>query len=334
MKAVVLAAGLGTRLLPLTKRWPKPAVPLLGQPLLRYTLGVLAKAGVKEVGLNTHYLAATMSQVAQAEAARLHMKLSLSYEAEIQGTAGGIRGLRALVQDSDVFVVCNGDALFTPALAALLAEHRARGALGTMVLVPMPAAGSYGSVEVDSLGRVRRIAGRGPGGEGLTSLHFSGVHLLGPRIFEAMSPSGPEDINRDVYPRLLQQGAPIFGAVVDAPWRDVGTPGGYLLAQRALLTGEVPDVFGEASPFARAALVGGVWMASTARLLGTAQPPAFLDEGAVVEEGAHVGPNVYVGRGVRVEAHSTVSDAALLEGSVPAGAQQGVVCWQGGRLPA
>lgn len=334
MKAVVLAAGLGTRLRPLTDTWPKPAVPLLGQPLLRYTLTVLAGAGVTEVGVNTHHLPAVMARVAEEETARFGMKLTLSYEPVILGTAGGIRGLRRVVEDADVFLVWNGDALFTPTLGPLIAEHRASGALATLVLLPMPRGGTYGTVDVDGGGWVRRISGPGPSGPTLVAWHFSGLHLLSPRIFEAMAEAGPEDINRDVYPRLLAQGGLVRGAVVHAAWRDVGTGQGYLAAQAALLAGDVPDVFGSASPFAGVQAEAGVWRAEGARLEGTAEAPVFLDAGALVEHGARVGPNVYVGPGVRVPAGSSVAHAALLEGSAPSGQLQRVVRWAQGSLEA
>jgi mannose-1-phosphate guanylyltransferase len=333
MKALVLAAGLGTRLRPLTDRWPKPAVPLLGQPLLRYTLAVLARAGVTDVGLNTHHLADVMGKVATEEAARFGMGLTLSHEPLIQGTAGGIRGLRRVVEDVDTFVVWNGDALFTPELGPLLAEHRASGAVATLVLLPMPPGASFATVDTDAQGQVRRIAGRGPGGENLRPWHFSGVHLLAPRVFSAMAASGPEDINRDVYPRLLAQGETVRGSVVHAAWNDVGTLGRYLEAQAALLSGEMPDVFGGASPSMRAVEKEGVWKATGVQLGGTVHAPVFLDEGAVVEPGADVGPNVYVGRNVRVKHGARIAQAALFEGSAPAGELKEVVLWQdGGRL--
>jgi mannose-1-phosphate guanylyltransferase len=335
VKALVLAAGLGTRLSPLTQLWPKPAVPLLGQPLLRYTLGVLAGAGVREVGLNTHHLPDRMAQVATAETARFGMKLTLSHESVIQGTAGGIRGLRKVVEGEDVFLVWNGDALFTPELLPLVAQHRASGALATLVLLPMPPGAAFATVDVDAAGRVRRIVGRGTSGDNLQPWHFSGVHLLSPRVFSAMAESGPEDINRDVYPRLLAQGAPIHGAVVRAAWNDVGTPGRYLEAQGALLRGTIPDVFGAGSPFAGVGRGQGVWLGAGARLSGTAQGPVFLDAQAEVEAGAEVGPNVYVGPGVRVPRGARIQEAALLEGAAPEGDVARALLWQdGGRLPA
>jgi mannose-1-phosphate guanylyltransferase len=333
VKALVLAAGLGTRLRPLTETWPKPAVPLLGQPLLRYTLAVLRRAGVTGLGLNTHHLAATMARVAEAEAARAGMALTLSHEPQIQGTAGGIRGLRRVVEDADTFIVWNGDALFTPELAPLVAEHRALRAVATLVLLPMPAGAPYAAVELDARGGVRRIAGQGPGGPGLVPWHFSGVHLLSPPVFSAMAAEGAEDINRDVYPRLMASGARVRGAVVEAAWSDVGTAERYLAAQGALLSGGFPDAFGDASPLARAEADGSGWRAEGARLEGRATGPVYLDAGAVVEAGAWVGPNVYLGPGVRVGAGSRVAHAALLGGPVPAGHLSHCLLWERGRLP-
>src|SRR3954469_7317208 len=98
---MILCAGLGTRLRPLTERWPKPAIPLLGAPLFRYTLAVLKRAGVTAVGINTHHLPGVMRQVAQAECDRAGVGLTVVHEPEIQGTGGGIRGLRAFLADSD-----------------------------------------------------------------------------------------------------------------------------------------------------------------------------------------------------------------------------------------
>ena len=332
MKALVLAAGLGTRLRPLTDVWPKPALPLLGQPLLRYALGVLARAGVTDLGLNTHHLPDVMSHLAIVEAGRAGMAVTLSHEPVIQGTAGGIRGLRHVVEREDLFVVWNGDALFTPDLAPLVAEHRASRAVATLVLLPMPPGGAFATVDLDASGQVRRIAGRGPGGERLTAWHFSGVHLLSPAVFDAMAASGPEDINRDVYPRLIAAGASVRGAVVQAAWNDVGTPARYLAAQMDLLTGAMPDVFGAGSPFAGATLDGGVWSKPGARVEGTVRGPVFLDAGAVVESGASAGPNVYLGPGARVRAGSSIERAALLGGEAPPGGIEGVILWDGGRV--
>src|SRR5690606_33587472 len=108
----------------------------------------------------------------------------------------------------------------------------------------------YAAVEMDPSRRIRRIAGQGPGGERLSPWHFSGVHVMSPAVFDFMSPDGAEDINREVYVRMMEEGLWIRGHLVQAYWSDLGTPARYLAAQTDLLFGQVPaSAFPEAWPF-------------------------------------------------------------------------------------
>ncbi|MHB8876271.1 MAG: nucleotidyltransferase family protein [Myxococcaceae bacterium] len=319
MKAVVLCAGLGTRLRPFTSRWPKPAMPLLGQPLLRYSLAVLARGGVTAVGVNTHHLPGVMEDTASAECERLGLPLTVVHEPVIQGTGGGIRSLRELVDDGP-FIVLNGDVLFSVELRPLIAAHQASGAAATMVLLPMPAGEKYAAVELDGARTVRRIAGHGPGGGKLTPWHFTGVHLLTPAVFDFMRPGGPEDINRDVYPRLLEAGLPIRGEVLDPSacyWSDLGTPARYAGTHRDLLFGQVGLLpFAGSSPFDGAGPGAGNFRAHPSATLRDVKVsgPAFFAEGCELGAGVHVGAAVSVGKGARVGAGARLNRVAVLDG--------------------
>lgn len=335
----MLCAGLGTRLRPLTLRWPKPAIPLLGAPLLRFHLALLRAAGVREVGINTFHLPEVMESVAAAEAARAGLSLEVSREGpEIQGTGGGIRGLRRFLSASEEFVVLNGDILFAVDLAAVIAAHRASGAAATMALMPMPPGETYAAVECDAAMRVRRIAGHGPGGgERLSPWHFTGVHVMTPAVLDAMRPSGPEDINREVYPRLLERGLTIHGAAVNAYWSDLGTPSRYLATQRDLLFGQVPvGPFGSASPFAGAPREANAWRHPTASVEGKVAGPAFFDRECRVEAGALVGSAVYVGPEARVGPGARLNRVAVLERTAVAAGEELVetIAWGEHRIPA
>jgi mannose-1-phosphate guanylyltransferase len=298
-RAFVLAAGLGTRLRPLTDTWPKPAVPFLGAPLLRRTFAVLARAGVERMALNTHHLPEVMERVARDEGARQGLSVSTVHEPVIQGTGGGLRGLQRALPGDDVVVAWNGDILFAPDLAPLLEAHRSAAAAATMVLLPMPAGRSYGVVEVDASGRVQRIGRANPTPlPGCTAWHFSGVHLLSPRVFEVMAPEGPEDINHYVYPRLFGEGA-VRGVVVDVPWSDLGSPATYLEAQSDLLAGRIPDPLGAESP-----------------LIGRTGRGPLVEPGARVHRRAHLSPDVFVAAGVEVPPGAEVRRSALLSGAL------------------
>lgn len=333
MKAVVLCAGIGTRLRPLTDRWPKPAIPVLGQPLLRFLLAELRRAGATAVGINTHHQAEAMEAVAAAECARAGLGLEVVREAVIQGTGGGIRGLRRVVED-DHFLVINGDILFPIDFQRIERAHRGSKALATMVLMPMPKQESYAAVEVDEDSRVRRIAGRGPGGAALRPWHFTGVHVLSPAVLDFISPRGPEDINRDVYPRLLAQGLPIHAEILEADWSDVGTPARYLGAQLDILGGRAFQQL-PVSPFAGAEReTDGGWRRSGARVDAELRGPALFDTDCRVERGAFLGPEVYVGARAVVHSAARLRRTVVLDETEIAVGEDlsDAIAWRGHRL--
>lgn len=338
MKAMVLCAGLGTRLRPLTERWPKPAMPLLGQPLLRYHLAVLKAAGVTAVGINTHHLPDTMAEVARAECERAGLPLHVVHEPVIQGTGGGIRGLRDFLSGDDFFVF-NGDILYPVDLQPVAAMHRASGAIATMVLQPMPQGEKYAAVELDGAGHVRRIAGHGPGGEGLSPWHFTGVHVMSPRIFDFMTPEGPEDINREVYVRAMQAGQTVRGVRVDGYWSDLGTPSRYLATVLDVLAGRVRlEWLGADSPLAGMRRGPGPSWAHPEARVDTAQVegPAYFCRGAHVAEGAAVGPGVAVGAGGKVGAGARLQRSAVFEDTEVAAGEtlSEVLAWGPHRIAA
>lgn len=339
MKAMILCAGLGTRLRPLTERWPKPALPFLGQPLFRYHLAVLRAAGVTAVGINTHHLPDTMAAVARAECERVGLPLHVVHEPVIQGTGGGIRGLRDFLAGDD-FIVFNGDILFPVDLRPVVASHRASGAAATMVLLPMPENEKYAAVETDAGGRVRRIAGHGPGGEGLTPWHFTGVHVMSPRVFEFMTPGGPEDINRDVYVRMMEAGLTVRGEEVRAYWSDLGTPSRYLSTVEAVLRAGpgLLERLGADSPFAQVrAVTGGGWAHAEARVEGAkVEGPAYLARGCELGDGARVGEAVAVGEKAKVGAGAKLRRAAVFEDTevAPGESLANVIAWGTHRIPA
>jgi mannose-1-phosphate guanylyltransferase len=257
-----------------------------------------------------------MASVAREEGARAGLAVSIVHEPVIQGTGGGIRGLQHALPGDDPVVVWNGDILFAPDVASIVQAHVASGAAATMLLLPMPPGARYGAVETDHSGIVRRISATGVAGSGLRRWHFSGVHVLSQAVFRAMSPTGPEDINRDVYPRLFP-GGEVRGNVVDAPWSDLGEPSTYLDAQADVLAGRLADPLGSASP-----------------LRGRLGSGALVESGARVHSSAELGADVFVASGVEVPDGARVHRAALLPGATvrPGEAVTGEIRWSGGSL--
>lgn len=324
---MVLCAGFGTRLRPLTDVTPKPLVPLCGLPLLRYNLALLRGAGVTEVVINVHHLAVEMERGALAIAQDLGLPLHVSRETgHILGTGGGVKKAAKLLGEGTFFLL-NGDMLFDVDLPAALAAHRSASAVATMVLAPYPKGASYGAVEIDDQARVRRIVGRGaPSEPGLTKAHFTGVHVLETEAIDRL-PDGESDINRTAYVRLILEGAPVHGFLQHGYWGDLGAPRSLLRANLDALSGKVPLArfrAAGADPFAGAQEVQpGVWVHSGARVdLGAKlSGPILVHPGTQVLAGAEVGPLVVLGRDVRVDPGARVARAVCWDGSHVAGGE-------------
>ena len=234
MKAMILAAGLGTRLRPLTDRIPKPLLPVAGTPLIVWNLLLLRRHGVTEVVINLHHLGHLIEE-ALGDGRRYGLKIAYSREPVILGTGGGLKQAEPLFEGRPVFVL-NGDTLLELDLTALAAFHEQHRALATLVLRRDPEAARWGPVEVDARDRVRSINGKGrrvgdSSQRAVETLMFAGVHVLHPRLLQEV-PAGRESSIIDAYVRAIEQGEAILGYRAAGYWSDVGTPERYAQVQK------------------------------------------------------------------------------------------------------
>jgi NDP-sugar pyrophosphorylase family protein len=232
-KAMVLAAGLGTRLAPLTDRVPKPLLEVGGRPMIEYPLRMLAVAGVEEVVVNLHHLGERIRE-ALGDGARYGLRIRYSPEDPILETGGAIAHARPLLGD-EPFVVANCDALLDPDLEAVWRLHERYGALATLVVRADPQAERYGALDLDSTGIIRRFLGK-PGNVDapLERRMFCGVHVLSPAIFAHLPAARIFSITRDLYGPLVVSGARLCGYDYRGYWRDLGTPDGLSAARNDL----------------------------------------------------------------------------------------------------
>ena len=222
-RAMVLAAGRGTRLLPLTDTTPKPLIAVAGRPFLEHILDFLRAGGVEDVVLNLHHLGQRIADHL-GDGARFGLHVRYSWEDPILDTGGGLKRAEPLLA-GEPFVVVNGDSLLDLRLAEVAARHRERGAIATMVVRPDPDAARYGLVELDAGDRVRRIAGQPPGAQGpLRPFMFPGLHVFEPAIFDWMDAGAVFSVTRVTYPRLLAADVPVHGFVTSARWVNIDTP--------------------------------------------------------------------------------------------------------------
>ncbi|MEW6684271.1 MAG: nucleotidyltransferase family protein [Nitrospirota bacterium] len=242
---MILAAGLGTRLRPLTDRIPKPLLPIAGRPMIDYTLAWVAAAGVREVMINLHHMGDRIRQTVGRE--RFGLKISYSEEPVILGTGGGLKRVERFFADSP-FLVVNADVLTAVDPNAVIRAHFATRPLATLVVRRDPEVAAYGALEIDHAGRIRRFLGRGPQASvPIEEVMFTGIHVVDPRVFADLPAAGAFSPITDAYIAIVERGAPLMGYLTDAPWIDIGTPERYRQAEQWVAAGLIQPPAGQPS---------------------------------------------------------------------------------------
>ncbi len=313
-QAFLLAAGLGTRLRPLSRVVPKPVWPLFDVPLAARVLDLLASAGVGRAVVNLHYLPEVLQGRLEPWVPQ-GLELAWSREARILGTGGALVPWKDALAGGPFFLA-NADTYQEIDLRALARFHRQRGALATLSVAPV-APGRSAPLELAPDGRIVRFLGaRAPGARAGRPCEFTGLHLLEPEIL-AEVPDGPCCINADVHQSLVGRGAPVYGFELEqgAFWSDLGTPGRYLAAHRRLL-----DL--------------GRLSAAPGEVVDGPAGPWYRGRGAQIAEGVRIGPGTVVGAGARIEAGARLRSCVVWPGARCAGAEDAVVPDQGPVLAA
>ena len=314
---MVLAAGLGTRMRPLTLLRAKPALPVMNRPLLHWTLDLLAKNGVTEVMINLHHLPWTVME-AVGDGRVFGLRVSYSREPRILGTGGGPRKVRSFFGDAP-FILVNGDVVFDFDLRSLVRRHKKARARATLALRRNPDPRRYSAIRTTKGGRVTSLAGLPRPTRGTASL-FTGIHVLDPALLDRL-PAGPSDTVRDLYARLVAEGETVLGVRVRGKWFDIGSPSLYLASQLALLAAG----FGGAKR--------GVLIHPDAEVhRGARVNRSVVGPGCVIGAGARVAGSV-LWDGVRVGPGGRVSDSILASGTRVGGGEKmlGVVVTPRGR---
>ena len=315
MQAAILAAGLGTRLRPLTYTTPKALVPVLNQPLLGVLLAQLKVAGASRVAVNTHHLADQVQHFLKRNNPP-GLKVVVRPEPEILGTGGGLRNLAGALDDAS-FLAVNADILTDLNLAEIFQQRRQK-ALATLVLHDCP---RFNNVWLDQKGRVAGV-GSPPSNKSGPPLAYTGIQVVSPGMLKWLPPAGPADLVA-AWQHAIAQGEELAAVVVSGHfWQDLGTPEAYLTVHQRLLSGTYPGLnklFPPISdPFIGAGTVleegvacrGSVCLGQQVRVGRESQL-----KNTVIWDKAQIGPgltleNCVVGRGARVQ--SAARDAVLV----------------------
>ncbi|MBI1879790.1 MAG: nucleotidyltransferase family protein [Chloroflexi bacterium] len=232
MKGMVLAAGEGRRLRPLTDNLPKPMLPVAGRPLLEHTITYLRDNGVIDLAINLHHLPTTVIDYF-GNGSRWGVKLRYSVEERLLGSAGGVKRLQSFFDET--FVIFYGDLLTWANLRPMLNLHRQFGAVATMGLYHVPDPWNRGIVQLDETQHIVRFAEKPPRDQVFSNLANAGIYVLEPEALERIPAEEVYDFGLDVFPRMLKDGIQIAGYVIEDLLIDIGLPEKYEEANRIAL---------------------------------------------------------------------------------------------------
>jgi mannose-1-phosphate guanylyltransferase/mannose-1-phosphate guanylyltransferase/phosphomannomutase len=309
MKAMVLAAGLGTRLRPLTYEISKPMVPVLDRPVMAHILDLLERYGCDRVIANLHYFPDTIRE-------HFGERISYSYEPELLGTAGGVRKCEGFF-DASTFLVISGDALTDIDLGRFRTRHREAGGIATLAVKRVADTREYGVVLHDREGRVTGFQEKPEPDEALSDLGNCGIYMFEPEVFDYYPDRPFVDFAQDVFPALLEHDVPFFIHELDEYWNDVGSLAELRRGTFDALRGELRlQVEGEE-------VMPGVLVADGGGLPHGVEleGPAWIGREVALAEGVRLMPPVVVGDGARIGEGAQLRESIVFPGTdVAAGA--------------
>jgi len=322
MRAMILAAGLGTRLRPLTYAMPKPMVPVANRPVMEHILRLLARHGFTETIANLHWFPELIQEYF-GDGSLCGVDLSYSYEEQLLGTSGGVRNAAGFLGDS--FLVISGDALTDLDLGAMREFHESLDGIATLATKRVDDTSQFGVAITGSDGRIQGFQEKPDPAEALSDLANCGIYMFRKEIFDyfpepgtskAAGPGDPDgfaDWAMDVFPRLLEGDVPFYSHEIDAYWNDIGNLEELRESTVDALTGAVAvELDGK--------LVDG-YLSGSAPTEGKLTGPVLLGSGCTIADDVRIDGPAVIGDGVTIGAGSRLKEVIALPGAeIPASA--------------
>ena len=291
MKAMILAAGFGTRLRPLTNKVPKPMVPIMNRPILEHTIHLLRSHGIHDITVNLHHLPEIIKEHF-GDGKDFGVQLHWSHEPEILGTAGGIKKAQQFLE-GEAFLVINSDVMVDIDLSKVLAFHKAQGSALTLVVRESDSPEQCDPIEVDADDRIVHMVGTSSMNmpDDTTRVLFTGIQVMEPEIFDRIPENKFYGTTTDVFPGMLEDGLPMFVYWHTGYWKDIGTIQSYLDVHRDLLDGRME---------------GGLPVESNNPAGGQVTQPVLIGKDCTIADTAKIGPYAVLGDNCTVGDHTTI----------------------------
>jgi mannose-1-phosphate guanylyltransferase len=323
MKAMILAAGKGTRVRPLTYDLPKPMIPILGKPVMAYLIEHLHKYGVTEIMVNVSYLHDKIEEYF-GEGHQFDVQIGYSFEGYTNddgevvpqplGSAGGMKKIQEFggFFDDTTIVLC-GDALIDLDLKSALFEHRRKGALASVITkeVPWDKVSSYGVVVTDADGRITQFQEKPRQEEALSNFVSTGIYIFEPAVIDLIPSDRPFDIGSELFPLLAEKGLPFYAQTRGFNWIDIGSVSDYWETCQSVLMGEVAHLH-----MPGIQIDDGLWVGLNTRIDWegtTIEGPVYIGSGTHVEAGSTIVGPTWIGHGSHVCAGAKVVRSVLFE---------------------
>jgi|LakMenEpi03Aug12_release.lakeMendotaPanAssembly.Ray.scaffolds.fasta_scaffold228166_2 mannose-1-phosphate guanylyltransferase len=312
MKAMVLAAGVGSRLEPLTTQVPKPIVPVANTPVMEHLLKLLAKHGFTEICANLHYMPEKLTEYF-GDGSKFGVNLKFRVEEKLSGDAGGVRACREFLQD-DTFIVIMGDLITDTDLSKIIAEHKSKKALASIAIKEMEDVTRFGVVVTDENDFITGFQEKPSNEEALSKFISTGIYVLEPEIFDHIPSTGEYGFGRQLFPTLVSKKLPVLGVKIEGYWSDVGCVEQLREANFDALSGKVKvDLPGKKEKHGDAdVLIGeGSSIDNGANLSGL----IMLGRNCKIQTGATLGGMVVLGDNVTVESGVRITNSIVWSGS-------------------
>ena len=286
MRAVIMAGGQGTRLRPLTTRHPKPMVPIVNRPLLEHTINLLKQGGIRQIVATLQYLPDVIENYFQ-DGSQFGVKINYLREENPLGTAGGVKRAEESLDGS--FIVFSGDVLSDTNLSKAIRFHQRKGAVATIVLTRVPNPIEYGVVIINEEGQIKQFLEKPGWGEVFSDTINTGIYVLEPDVLRYVPSETEFDFSKNLFPKLLEMGEPLFGYVGDGYWCDIGNPIQYLQANHDALRGLIK-----------------------LKIPGRKKNSVWIESGAEIEENVDIDPPALIGKNSRILKRAKIAELSII----------------------
>lgn len=303
---MILAAGVGSRLEPVSHFIPKPLVPVLNVPVIEHILHGLEIHGISNVVANTHYLADTLLKHFEHNC-DLNLKPTFLHEPELTGDAGGVRACREFLE-GDTFVVIMGDLITNADIGKLIEAHKRKKAIATIGVKEMPDVTRFGVVRRDKDGFIKEFQEKPKVEEAISKDISTGIYVLEPEVFKHIPPAGVYGFGRQLFPALVKAGLPVLGEDIHGFWSDIGTLEDLFISNMNALIGKIPvskPANHTEGPYSGARISGEILIGNN----------TSIGEGSIVTYRNIIGNNCIIGKNVYLENCLVFSDSKIPAGT-------------------